>query len=93
MTKPAVALLILILSGMFAMSQQPERPGGLRQIIPGHYVFTSMTYNRKRDCRIRPTAIASRSISAARRFRFSIWAGHTLGETASCTSLRTTSFI
>src|SRR5439155_5328731 len=34
-----------ILSGMFAMSQQPERPGGLRQIIPGHYVFTSMTYN------------------------------------------------
>jgi len=89
MTKPAVALLILILSGMFAMSQQPERPGGLRQIIPGHYVFTSMTYNSG----IIATAIASRSISAARRFRFSIWAGHTLGETASCTSLRTTSSI
>ena len=45
MAKSAVALLTLILSGMFAMSQQPERPGGLRQIIPGHYVFTSMTYN------------------------------------------------
>jgi len=34
-----------MLCGLFAFSQQLERPDALRQIIPGHYMFTSATYN------------------------------------------------
>jgi glyoxylase-like metal-dependent hydrolase (beta-lactamase superfamily II) len=30
---------------LVAFSQQPQRPDALRQIIPGHYVFTSGTFN------------------------------------------------
>ena len=57
MPKSTVAPVILMLCGLFAFSQQPQRnpagqtaaernrPDALRQIIPGHYVFTSMTYN------------------------------------------------
>jgi hypothetical protein len=35
----------LIVCGLFAFSQQPQRSDALRQIIPGHYLFTSSTYN------------------------------------------------
>ncbi len=57
MRKPTIATIILMLCCLFAYSQQPQRnpagqiaaernrPDALRQIIPGHYVFTSMTYN------------------------------------------------
>jgi glyoxylase-like metal-dependent hydrolase (beta-lactamase superfamily II) len=45
MQKLTVSLIILIVSGLFAFSQQPQRSDALRQIIPGHYVFTSSTYN------------------------------------------------
>jgi len=57
MPKSTVAPVILMLCGLFAFSQQPQRnpagqtaaernrPDALRQVIPGHYVFTSMTYN------------------------------------------------
>src|SRR5215471_7566557 len=38
----AVTLIILMVCSLCAFSQQPI---ALRQIIPGHYVFTSMTYN------------------------------------------------
>src|SRR2546428_4680599 len=56
MRKPTIATIILMLCCLFAYSQQPQRnpagqiaaernrPDALRQIIPGHYVFTSMTY-------------------------------------------------
>ena len=30
---------------LVAFSQEPQRPEGLRQISPGHYVFTSGTFN------------------------------------------------
>src|SRR5881396_1653728 len=57
MRKPTIATIILMLCCLFAYSQQPQRnpagqtaaernrPDALRQVIPGHYVFTSMTYN------------------------------------------------
>jgi glyoxylase-like metal-dependent hydrolase (beta-lactamase superfamily II) len=45
MQKLTVSLIILIVFGLFAFSQQPQRSDALRQIIPGHYVFTSSTYN------------------------------------------------
>src|SRR6266511_4034212 len=45
MQKLTVSLIILIVCGLFAFSQQPQRSDALRQIIPGHYVFTSSTYN------------------------------------------------
>src|SRR4051812_40697575 len=57
MPKPVLSACLLLLSAASALSQQPpaaagaaaptERlpPGGLRQIIPGHYVFGSSTYN------------------------------------------------
>jgi len=40
-----ISLIILIVCGLFAFSQQPQRSDALRQIIPGHYLFTSSTYN------------------------------------------------
>src|SRR3989475_13328712 len=45
MSKSAIASIMLMAGCLFAFSQQPQRPEALRQIIPGHYVFTSMTYN------------------------------------------------
>jgi glyoxylase-like metal-dependent hydrolase (beta-lactamase superfamily II) len=45
MQKLTVSLIILIGCGLFVFSQQLQRPDALRQIIPGHYVFTSSTYN------------------------------------------------
>lgn len=43
--KSTIAPLGLILCCLVAFSQQPQRPDALRQIIPGHYVFTSGTFN------------------------------------------------
>jgi glyoxylase-like metal-dependent hydrolase (beta-lactamase superfamily II) len=44
--KRTIGLIILILvCGLFAFSQQSQRSDALRQIMPGHYVFTSSTYN------------------------------------------------
>src|SRR5262249_918369 len=43
--KLTISLIILIVCGLFAFSQQPQRSDALRQIIPGHYLFTSSTYN------------------------------------------------
>src|SRR2546427_7907709 len=45
MSKSAIASIMLMAGCLFAFSQQPQRPEALRQIIPGHYVFTSLTYN------------------------------------------------
>src|SRR5437773_8959390 len=57
MRKPTIATIILMLCGLFAFSQQPQRntagqtaaernePDALRQVIPGHYMYTSQTYN------------------------------------------------
>lgn len=45
MRKSTIAPLGLMLCCLVAFSQQPQRPDALRQIIPGHYVFTSGTFN------------------------------------------------
>jgi len=47
MPRSVLGAFLLLFSGVSAFSQQPPRtpPGGLRQIIPGHYVFSSTTYN------------------------------------------------
>jgi cyclase len=46
MPKTAPAVFLLLISGVSAFSQpSPAVPGQLRQIIPGHYVFSSTTYN------------------------------------------------
>src|SRR5882762_8804130 len=53
MPKPTLGALLLLLGCVSAFSQQPPPPpaaernptGTLRQIIPGHYVYTSATYN------------------------------------------------
>jgi len=45
MKKLTISLIILIVCGLFAFSQQPQRSDALRQIIPGHYLFTSSTYD------------------------------------------------
>ena len=57
MPKPTLGVLLLLLGGLPAFSQQPppspagqaaagRTPDGtLRQIIPGHYVYSSTTYN------------------------------------------------
>jgi glyoxylase-like metal-dependent hydrolase (beta-lactamase superfamily II) len=57
MPKSVLSAFLLLLSGAFPFSQQPPQgagapaatermpPGPLRQIIPGHYVFSSSTYN------------------------------------------------
>ena len=44
MPKPTLAAMLLILSGVSTFSQ-PAPPGTLRQIVPGHYLFSSATYN------------------------------------------------
>jgi len=45
MRKSTIAPLGLMLCCLVAFSQQPQRPEALQQIIPGHYVFTSGTFN------------------------------------------------
>src|SRR2546428_8318488 len=57
MPKSTLGLLLLLLGGVSAFSQQPPRnptgqaaaernpTGTLRQIIPGHYLYNSTTYN------------------------------------------------
>jgi cyclase len=57
MSKSALSAFLLLLSGASTFSQPPPRsagvpaatermpPGTLRQIIPGHYVYNSSTYN------------------------------------------------
>jgi glyoxylase-like metal-dependent hydrolase (beta-lactamase superfamily II) len=54
MPKSTLGAFLLIFSWVSAFSQQPPRsadapsermPPGLRQIIPGHYLFSSSTYN------------------------------------------------
>jgi glyoxylase-like metal-dependent hydrolase (beta-lactamase superfamily II) len=44
MAKSTLIAVLLLLSGVSAWPQQPPSRG-LRQIIPGHYVFASSTYN------------------------------------------------
>jgi cyclase len=44
MAKSTLIAVLVLLSGASAWPQQPPS-GGLRQIIPGHYVFASSTYN------------------------------------------------
>jgi cyclase len=47
MTKSAMALLLLLSSALFVPAQQPPRnPGQLKQIIPGHYVYSSIVGGR-----------------------------------------------
>src|SRR5436190_306798 len=47
MPRSMLAAFLLLFGCVSAFSQQPPRtpPGSLRQIIPGHYVFSSTTYN------------------------------------------------
>lgn len=57
MPKSTLGVFLVLFSGVSAFSQQPPRsadlaaatertpPGTLRQIIPGHYVFSAATYN------------------------------------------------
>ena len=57
MPKSVLSAVLVLLSGASTFSQQPPRsagapaatermpPGTLREIIPGHYVFSSSTYN------------------------------------------------
>jgi len=46
MLKSAIGLIVVLLSGSSAFSQQEQRiPSVLRQIIPGHYMYNSGTLN------------------------------------------------
>src|ERR1700674_3369067 len=45
MQKSVPGLAVLLLCSSSAFSQQPQRPTALREIIPGHYVFSSGTFN------------------------------------------------
>ena len=45
MQRSSLALVILLLGCASAAAQQAQRPTALRQIIPGHYVFSSGTFN------------------------------------------------
>lgn len=45
MRRSSSALAILLLGCISASSQQAQRPTALRQIIPGHYAFSSGTFN------------------------------------------------
>jgi glyoxylase-like metal-dependent hydrolase (beta-lactamase superfamily II) len=45
MRKSVLALAILLLSALSAFAQQPQRPTALREIMPGHQVFSSGTFN------------------------------------------------
>src|SRR5262245_12129910 len=52
-TRWTLAAILMVLGGATAFSQPPPAPaqgegapqGSLRQIIPGHYVYSSATYN------------------------------------------------
>src|ERR671934_2870510 len=56
MMKPTLVALFSVLCSLLSLAQEPARSagqanaasqpaGGLRQIIPGHYVYASATYN------------------------------------------------
>ena len=45
MQRSSLALVIVLLCSTSASSQQTQRQTALRQIIPGHYVFSSGTFN------------------------------------------------
>ncbi|HEY6257512.1 MAG TPA: hypothetical protein VIY51_17140, partial [Xanthobacteraceae bacterium] len=45
MQKSTAALAIVLLCSISAFSQQTPRPTALREIIPGHYVYSSGTFN------------------------------------------------
>jgi glyoxylase-like metal-dependent hydrolase (beta-lactamase superfamily II) len=45
MHKFALGLAIVLLCAAPASSQQPQRPTALREIIPGHYAFSSGSFN------------------------------------------------
>jgi glyoxylase-like metal-dependent hydrolase (beta-lactamase superfamily II) len=45
MQKLILALAIVLLSSVSTISQQAPRPTALREIIPGHYAFSSGTFN------------------------------------------------
>jgi glyoxylase-like metal-dependent hydrolase (beta-lactamase superfamily II) len=45
MHKSALALAIVVLGSCAAFSQQTPRPTALREIIPGHFAFSSGTFN------------------------------------------------
>src|SRR5260370_19988671 len=45
MQRPALGLAMVLLCSVSAFSQQPQRQTALREIIPGHYVFSSGTFN------------------------------------------------
>jgi glyoxylase-like metal-dependent hydrolase (beta-lactamase superfamily II) len=45
MQRSALGLAIVFLWSVPAVSQQPQRQTALREIIPGHYVFSSGTFN------------------------------------------------
>jgi cyclase len=56
MPRPTLVLILLILGGVSGFSEQPPNPAGqaaagatpagtLRQIVPGHYVYSSTTFN------------------------------------------------
>jgi glyoxylase-like metal-dependent hydrolase (beta-lactamase superfamily II) len=45
MHRSSLALVILLLGCAGASSQERQRPTALRQIIPGHYAFSSGTFN------------------------------------------------
>ena len=45
MRKSTLGAVLLILGCVSAASQQAPPPGTLRQIVPGHYLFSSATYN------------------------------------------------
>jgi len=45
MARSTLGVFLVLFSCISAFSQQRTPPGTLRQIIPGHYVFASSTYN------------------------------------------------
>jgi glyoxylase-like metal-dependent hydrolase (beta-lactamase superfamily II) len=45
MQKSALALAIVVLGSCSAFSQQAQRPTALREILPGHFAFSSGTFN------------------------------------------------
>src|ERR1700739_4813748 len=45
MQKSIIALVSVLLYSLPAFSQQPQRQTALREIIPGHYAFSSGTFN------------------------------------------------
>src|SRR5678815_5372833 len=46
MTKSALVLLLLLPSTLLPVQQPPRNPGQLKQIIPGHYVYSSIVGGR-----------------------------------------------